>query len=114
MTGAPGRLTTPRTGVGGGNRKSVDARKSIDDPNDLLREVPGLLRSEFFSSLLSSPHLSLACTLRILSSIVWSRSTRVPSLITVEIRGAPMAWTVSWQRLIAAKTASHPPSMFVP
>ena len=31
MTGAPGRLTTPRTGVGGGNRNHADtlARASM-------------------------------------------------------------------------------------
>jgi hypothetical protein len=30
------------------------------------------------------------------------------------MRGAPMAWTTSWQRLMAANTSSHSPSMLVP
>jgi len=38
---------------------------------------------------------SFSSTLRILSSIVWSRSILVPSRIVLLIRGAPMRWSVS-------------------
>lgn len=39
--------------------------------------------------------LNFSSTLRILSLIVWARSTRVPSFNVVEIRGAPSSWTTS-------------------
>lgn len=52
---------------------------------------------------------SFSSTLRILSSIVWSRSTRVPKCMVVEVRGTPISCRVSWQRLTALKTASHSP-----
>src|SRR5579862_4133370 len=65
----------------------------------------------------SHPHCadpSFSSTLRTLSSIVCSRSVRVPSLILVEIRGTPIPCIASWHFLTAPKTSSHSPSMFVP
>ena len=59
--------------------------------------------------------LGFACsTLRTLSSMVCSRSVRVPNLMEVEIRGTPASCSASWHRLTAANTASHSPSMLVP
>src|ERR1017187_9891953 len=57
---------------------------------------------------------SLSSTLRTLSSILCGRSIRVPNRSVDEIRGAPIACTTSWQRLMAANTTSHSPSMLVP
>ena len=57
---------------------------------------------------------SFSRTLRTLSAIDCSRSVRVPSLMFVWMRGAPIAWTTSWQRLTAAITSSHSPSTLVP
>src|ERR1035441_877022 len=57
---------------------------------------------------------SLSSTLRTLSSILCGRSIRVPKRRVDEIRGVPIACTTSWQRLMAANTSSHSPSMLVP
>ena len=38
---------------------------------------------------------SFSCTLLTLSSMVWTRSVRVPNLMVVVIRGAPIACTTS-------------------
>src|SRR5262249_25563480 len=43
-----------------------------------------------------------------------SRSFRVPTLIVVLTRGAPISCRTSWQRLTARNTSSHSPSTFVP
>src|ERR1039458_304280 len=60
------------------------------------------------------PAASFSSTLRTLSSILCGRSIRVPNRRVDEIRGVPIACTTSWQRLMAANTSSHSPSMFVP
>ncbi len=57
---------------------------------------------------------SFSRTLLILSSMPCALSVRVPILMTVKIRGAPMPCNSSWHRFIAEKTASHSPSIFVP
>ena len=46
-------------------------------------------------SVQSAPDAILALTLFILSLMVCLRSVRVPTLITVEMRGAPMSCTIS-------------------
>jgi hypothetical protein len=58
--------------------------------------------------------ISFSSTLRTLSSIVCSRSIRVPNRMLVEIRGAPTACRASWHGFTAAKTRSQSPSIVVP
>jgi len=65
-------------------------------------------------SLLYSIVISFSVTLRILSSIVCSRSIRVPNLMLVEIRGTPAVCKASWHCFTAAKIRSQSPSMLVP
>src|SRR5450759_2979477 len=60
------------------------------------------------------PAAGFSSTLRTLSSILCGRSIRVPNRRVDEIRGVPIACTTSWQRLMAANTSSHSPSMLVP
>lgn len=57
---------------------------------------------------------SRSSTLRTLSAIVCGRSVRVPSLMVVEMRGAPISWMTSWQRLTAPGTRSQSPPTVVP
>ncbi len=66
------------------------------------------------SSRLGSAAASFSSTLRTLSSMLCGRSIRVPNRRVDEIRGVPIACTTSWQRLMAANTSSHSPSMLVP
>ena len=61
----------------------------------VVERQEGALRAPLFDTTLST-----------LSRIDCSRSVLVPHLMFVWMRGAPIAWTASWQRLIAANTSS--------
>ncbi len=57
---------------------------------------------------------SFSSTLRTLSSIICSRSVRVPNRMLVEIRGTSCGMKASWHCFTEANTRTQSPSILIP